>query len=148
MIDPGRDAREAAWTLPLEDINPGQPALFEADAMWPCFERLRKKDPVHHTAASEFGPYRSITRYDDIMAVDTNHQVFSSDFLLGGIISCGEPDPDGGSMFIAVDPPTLDVERKTVSPAELRLQIIWEEILARSPRSGGSARRRGHSRHS
>src|SRR5579862_6912573 len=101
-IDLGRDA---AYALPLADINPGQPSLFQADAMWPYFERLRKEDPVHYTAVSEFGPYWSITRYDDIMAVDTNHQVFSSDSLHGGIIIGGEPDPDGGSMFIAMDPP-------------------------------------------
>ena len=36
------------------------------------------EDPVHFTAESEFGPYWSITRWDDIMAVDTNHEAFSS----------------------------------------------------------------------
>ena len=33
---------------------------------------------MHFTAESDYGPYWSITRYNDIMAVDTNHQVFSS----------------------------------------------------------------------
>jgi cytochrome P450 len=117
LIEITQDGRSAAWTLPLEQINPGQPALFQADAMWPYFERLRREDPVHYTAVSEFGPYWSITRYNDIMAVDTNHQVFSSDSLYGGILIGGEPDPDGGSMFIAMDPPKHDVQRKTVSPA-------------------------------
>src|SRR5204863_21958 len=75
-------ARDEAWSMPLEQINPAQPALFQADAMWPYFERLRQQDPVHYTAESEFGPYWSITKYNDIMAVDTNHPVFSSE---GGI---------------------------------------------------------------
>ena len=43
------------------------------NTIWPFFERLRAEDPVHYCAESEFGPYWSITRYDDIMAVETNH---------------------------------------------------------------------------
>jgi cytochrome P450 len=115
-IDLKDEARAAAWALPLVELNPAQPALFQANAMWPYFERLRKEDPVHYTAESMFGPYWSITRYNDIMAVDTNHQVFSSDSLYGGITIGGEPNPEGGTMFIAMDPPKHDVQRKTVSP--------------------------------
>lgn len=114
-----REALEAAaWALPLEQVNPAQPALFAADAMWPYFERLRREDPVHFTAESDYGPYWSITRYDDIMAVDANHQAFSSDWSRGGIAIqddavTREPLP----MFIAMDPPRHDDQRKAVSPA-------------------------------
>jgi len=110
--------RQAAYDEPLETIDPAQPALFQADAIWPYFERLRREDPVHYTPESAFGPYWSITKYNDIMAVDTNHQVFSSDYMKGGITIAGgdqkfEPLP----MFIAMDPPRHDVQRKAVSPA-------------------------------
>jgi cytochrome P450 len=115
--DAVRDSRAAVYALPLEALDPAQPALFQADTMWPIFERLRKEDPVHFTAESFFGPYWSITKYNDILAVDTNHQVFSSDSLHGGITIGGEPNPEGGTMFIAMDPPKHDVQRKTVSPA-------------------------------
>jgi cytochrome P450 len=111
-------AREEAYALPLDQLNPAQPELFRQDAMWPIFERLRKEDPVHYTAEHEFGPYWSITKYNDIMAVDTNHQVFSSDFLKGGIsIAGGASNMDPLPMFIAMDPPKHDIQRKTVSPA-------------------------------
>jgi cytochrome P450 len=111
-------AREEAWSLPLDRLDPAQPALFQADAHWPYFERLRKEDPIHFTAESEFGPYWSITRFNDIMAVDTNHQVFSSDFLKGGItIGGGQQNVDPLPMFIAMDPPKHDIQRKAVSPA-------------------------------
>ena len=73
------------YSLPLDQLNPARPEAFAADAHWGYFERLRREDPVHFTAESEFGPYWSITRYNDIMAIDTNHQVFSSDAHLGGI---------------------------------------------------------------
>ena len=35
---------------------------------------------MHFTPDSEFGPYWSVTKWDDIMAVvsDTNHEAFSS----------------------------------------------------------------------
>jgi len=110
--------REAAYAEPLETLDPAQPKLFQADAMWPYFERLRKEDPVHYTPASEFGPYWSITKFNDIMAVDTNHQVFSSDYTRGGItIGGGSQNFEPLPMFIAMDPPRHDVQRKAVSPA-------------------------------
>jgi cytochrome P450 len=122
-------AREEAWRLPLAELNPAQPGLFEHDAMWPVFERLRKEDPVHYTAESEYGPYWSITKFNDIVAIDTNHQVFSSDYLRGGITITGgttnfEPLP----MFIAMDPPRHDVQRKAVSPA-----VAPQQLAAMAP---------------
>ncbi len=127
-------AGSEAWTLPLAELNPAQPALFEANAMWPYFERLRREDPVHFTAQSAFGPYWSITRYNDILAVDTNHEVFSSDSLYGGITIGGEPNPDGGTMFIAMDPPKHDLQRKTVSPvvSPRNLQVLAPIIRERA----------------
>jgi cytochrome P450 len=110
-------ARAEAYALPLDKIDVAQPALFQANAMWPYFERLRAEDPVHYCADSQFGPFWSITKYDDIMAVDTNHEVFSSDSSLGGISIAGTAGAeDPLKMFIAMDRPRHDVQRKTVSP--------------------------------
>ena len=115
-IDVKRAARDAAYSMPLEQINPADPELFRSDTMWPYFERLRKEDPVHYTADSGFddvGGYWSVTKYNDIMAVDTNHQVFSSE----PTIVLPDPAEDFTlPMFIAMDQPKHDVQRKTVSP--------------------------------
>ena len=112
-----KEARDAAYSIPLADLNPAQPSLFQQDAIWPMFERLRKEDPIHYTAVSDYGPYWSITKFNDIMAVDTNHQVFSSESSLGGITIAGQGGTeDPLRMFIAMDPPKHDVQRKTVSP--------------------------------
>jgi cytochrome P450 len=112
-----RAAREAAYAIPLDRLNVAQQSLFQSDTMWPYFERLRKEDPVHYCAESEFGPYWSITKYDDIMAVDTNHAVFSSEYTHGGItIGGGAANTDPLPMFIAMDPPRHDVQRKAVTP--------------------------------
>ncbi|MFX7701401.1 hypothetical protein ABTJ88_19390, partial [Acinetobacter baumannii] len=70
-----RAAREKAYARRLEDFDPGDPELFRSDTFWPYFDRLRKEDPVHFCKDSMFGPYWSVTKYNDIMAVDTNHGV-------------------------------------------------------------------------
>jgi cytochrome P450 len=107
---------EEAWSLPLEQLNPAQPALFSADAIWPVFERLRREAPVHFTAESDYGPFWSITRYDDIVGVDSDHAAFSSAEGIG----LGSNTQGSGPrlpMFIGMDPPKHDAQRKTVAPA-------------------------------
>ncbi|MGY3288824.1 cytochrome P450 [Bradyrhizobium sp. LM3.6] len=75
--------RERATSLPLEQFDPGDPELFRTDTFWPYFDRLRREDPVHYCKDSMFGPYWSVTRYNDIMEIETNHSVFSSASSLG-----------------------------------------------------------------
>ncbi len=106
-------ARAEALAMPLETINPADPYRFRDNTMWPVFERLRREDPVHYTAEHEFGPYWSVTRYNDIMTVDTSHQVFSSE---GGITIANQREDFPLPMFIAMDPPKHDAQRKAVSP--------------------------------
>ena len=79
------------YSLPLHELDPAHPSLFEYNTFWPYFERLRTEDPVHYTADSMTGPYWSITRFRDIMSVDTNHKQFSSDINNGGVRIGGRP---------------------------------------------------------
>ena len=115
-MKPIDEARARAYSMALEDMNPGDPDLFRTNTHWPYFERLRAEDPVHWCKDSEFGPYWSVTRYNDIMTVDTNHEVFSSDAMLGGITIRDARQDHRRPSFIAMDPPKHDVQRKTVSP--------------------------------
>src|ERR1700681_4777099 len=78
-------AREIAYATPLEDFDVGNPELFRSNTFWPYFERLRREDPVHYCRNSMFGPYWSVTKYNDIIDIETNHSVFSSAASLGGI---------------------------------------------------------------
>ncbi|MGH6963084.1 MAG: cytochrome P450 [Phenylobacterium sp.] len=114
-IDVKRAAREAAYSMPLSEINPADPELFRTDTLWPYFERLRAEDPVHWAVdpSADVGGFWSVTKWNDIMAVDTNHEAFSSD----PTIVLPDPAEDFTMpMFIAMDPPKHDVQRKTVSP--------------------------------
>ncbi|HZL00920.1 MAG TPA: cytochrome P450 [Caulobacteraceae bacterium] len=112
-VDIHQDARAEAYAAPLAGIDPSLAERFQNDTIWPFFERLRAEDPVHHTAESEHGPYWSVTKYADIMTVDTNHGVFSSQ---GGITIANEREDFKLPMFIAMDPPKHDAQRKVVSP--------------------------------
>ncbi len=115
-IDVKRAAREAIYAMPLADINPVDPAPFLDDTWGIYFERLRAEDPVHWAVSEEedVGGYWSVTRWDDIMAVDTDHAAFSSE----PAIVLPDPAEDFTlPMFIAMDPPKHDAQRKTVSPS-------------------------------
>lgn len=135
------DVNVDPYSIPLETLDPCHPSLFEHDKFWPYFERLRAEDPVHYTPDSMFGPYWSITKYRDIMYVDTHHDIFSSDINNGGIRMGGRPveNPDEQSMFhlpmfIMQDPPEHDEKRAVVAPSftPKRLQELQGLIRERA----------------
>ena len=90
-------------TAPLGDIDIADPIYWETDSHWNYFKRLRDEAPIHFTAqnANRHRGYWSVTRWADIMAVDTNHQVFSSDSSLGGITLRAQ-DAGAGDLFAAL----------------------------------------------
>ena len=107
--------------IPLEDFDISQRELWAKDLKMEYFARLRDEAPVHFCKDSEFGPYWSLTRYADIMEVDSNWQDFSSE----PAITIIDPEEDFPlPMFIAMDPPKHDDQRKTVqgavAPANLK----------------------------
>lgn len=130
----------AAATLPLDLIDVSDPALFENDSVGLYFKRLRAEDPVHYCPDSAYGPYWSITKYGDIMHVDTNHGIFSSEAGLGGIIiddniqKAGDDTGSGLDLpnFIAMDRPRHDEQRKAVSPIVAPANLAKLEGLIRS----------------
>ena len=109
-------ARDKAQSIPLADFDVGNPELFKTDTFWPYFDRLRREEPVHYCKDSMFGPYWSVTKYNDIMDIETNHAVFSSASLLGGI-TIRDIAPDlRRESFISMDQPRHAAQRKTVAP--------------------------------
>jgi cytochrome P450 len=109
-------AREEAYSTPLKDFHPGAPKLFQDDTLWPFFERLRSEEPVHYCTNAPIDPYWSVVKYNDIMRVNTDHSVFSSDAGLGGITIRDAPEGYDWPSFIAMDQPRHSAQRKTVSP--------------------------------
>jgi cytochrome P450 len=115
----------------IEDLDVSRPEHFAADTHGPWFARLRREVPVHYCRASAYGPYWSITRYDDILAVEANHRQFSSH----GNVIIGDVDPvfDEHRAFATFDPPEHTRDRKAVAPAlaPARLASLEAQIRAR-----------------
>jgi cytochrome P450 len=101
------------YAVDINSINLIRPDIFHGDNHVRVFERLRQEDPVYLQKDHEFaGTFWNITKFDDIMYVDTHHDLFSSD----GSIIVDDPDEEFPlPMFIAMDPPKHDQQRKEVS---------------------------------
>ncbi|MBK82000.1 MAG: cytochrome P450 [Gammaproteobacteria bacterium] len=123
------------YSLPLEAINPISPRLFQENRWQDYFKRLREEDPVHYNELDDTGPYWSLTRYQDIKAVDSDHERFSSAHGITLGLRVGDPLPEGAlgiEMFIAMDPPKHDVQRATVAPVVGPRNLHAMEPLIRS----------------
>jgi len=119
---------EMANHVPLDELDVSNWHLFEKDAIWPWFERLRREDPVHYHSDTRYGPFWSITKFDDIKAIDKNHQVFSSQPNIGLVDSIIDFET---ASFISMDPPKHDVQRKVVSPVVAPSNLAELEPLIR-----------------
>tara|TARA_A100001037_G_scaffold306607_2_gene353232 strand:- start:7250 stop:8548 length:1299 start_codon:yes stop_codon:yes gene_type:complete len=127
-INPAELPYQDPWETPLEELDVARPQLFAKDAQWPYFQRLRAEAPVHYCAHSAFGPYWSLSSYDTIKAVDQNHQAFSSQPQ----ITIEDQDEDFAlPMFIAMDPPKHDVQRKAVQTAVVPRNLLEFESVIR-----------------
>src|SRR5271154_5524396 len=73
-----------AETMPLDEIDVSNPALYQEDVWQPYFRRLRREAPVHYCKESPLGPFWSVSKHKDIIALEVNHRTFSS---LDGITS-------------------------------------------------------------
>lgn len=116
------------WSLPLDTFDVSKAAIFQQNAQGEYFRRLRREAPVHYCPESQFGGFWSITRFNDIVAIDANHAQFSSHKSI--VIGDSPPDFDT-PMFIAQDPPIHDVQRKAVQPAVAPSQLADIEALIR-----------------
>ena len=116
------------WDLPLETFDVSKAEIFESNLHGEYFRRLRKESPVHYCPESQFGPFWSITKFHDIVAIDSDHKRFSSETN----IVIGDAQPELVTpMFIAMDQPKHDVQRKAVQPVVAPTQLSELEVIIR-----------------
>ena len=128
MAEIGADV-PSANELTIEQINPHNPYLFLEDRWQDHFARLRAEDPVHLNELETSGRFWSVTKYEDVRAVDGDWETYSSakGITLGikEIATAEDTDAEVGiQTFIAMDPPEHTAQRKTVrsvsAPSNLR----------------------------
>ena len=71
------------YSLALDKIDVSNPWHYRDNTIAPYFERLHREAPVHYCADSAYGPYWSLTKYDDIFKVNAADDLFSCDYELG-----------------------------------------------------------------
>ena len=85
------------------------------------------ESPVHYCAESDYGPYWSITKYDDIVRVNTDDEHFSCDYRKGGhILGYDKMFREHGvdaRMFQSTDPPVHTAQRKAIAPIVARANV-------------------------
>lgn len=113
----------------LADIDLSNPFLYRQGRWQSYYERLRNEAPVHYQPNSPFGPFWSVMRHADIVAVEKNHEVFSSEpFIIIG----APPRFLDVAMFIAMDPPRHDRQRAAVQGVVAPKNLREMEGLIRS----------------
>ena len=128
---PSRQAHVDPHSIPLAEIDVSDPELWATDTFWGYFERLRNEDPVHYCADSEFGAYWSVTKFDDIVTVEKNPEIFSS----VPNITIVDPPPEAvarNAGFITMDGPRHDAHRKVVQPVSSPRNLKRLEPLVRA----------------
>lgn len=125
------DSCRLAGEMALEEIDVSDGYLFRDDSIGAYFARLRSEAPVHYCRSSRFGPYWSITRYNDIRQIELNHRVFSSAQSNGGITLASPMSQIRLSSFIAMDPPEHDAQRDTVKSVGMPSGLANLEPLIR-----------------
>ena len=117
------------YTMDLRDIDVSRPELMQYGVHWDYFARLREEAPVHYCENGMFGPFWSLTKFNDIMAIDKNHHDFSSDL---GIVLPDRQEDFKTPNFIGMDPPKHDVQRRTVQGVVAPVNLAKLESTIRS----------------
>lgn len=116
------------YAVALDDIDVSDASLFEFDTWGGYFARLRNEAPVHYCARSNFGPFWSVTKFNDIVYVDKRHDLFSSQPT---IILGDQPEDFTVTNFIQMDPPTHDEQRMVVQPTVAPRNLAQLEPIIR-----------------
>jgi cytochrome P450 len=108
--------------VPVDPLDVTRPHLYHDDVWHEPFRELRAKAPVYYCENSPFGAYWSVSTYKPIVHIEALPKVFSSSWEYGGITVAGDVNTVAEAevrmpMFIAMDPPKHQAQRRTVAPA-------------------------------
>ncbi len=118
----------------LTSIDVSDPDLWARRQTAPLLAQLRAEDPVHYCQDSAYGPYWSVTRHQDIMSVETDHETYSSAAERGGVVIHDALTQKWATHtlegFISMDPPRHGEQRGAVADIVSRPNLAhFEEII-------------------
>jgi linalool 8-monooxygenase len=106
------------------DVDLANPDLYVSGVPHEVFTWLRREDSVHWNPVTNGRGFWSITKYDDIVAISKNPEVFSSAREHGGhriydeniVGTAGMGAEETDAPFISMDPPAHNRYRRMISP--------------------------------
>ena len=106
------------------DVDLGNPDLYVSGVPHEVFTWLRREDPVHWNPVTNGRGFWSMTKYDDIVAISKNPEVFSSAREHGGhriydeniVGTAGMGAEETDAPFISMDPPEHNRYRRMIAP--------------------------------
>ena len=111
-------AEEANWLV--------DPAQYQARGYpWEVWARLRREEPVYRIEQGFGAPVWAVTRYQDILAIETNPDLFRN----GPRLTVGTP-PMNFRMIVNMDPPGHGAHRALANPFFMPRSIAWVRALA------------------
>jgi cytochrome P450 len=118
--------------LPVSQIDLSDPAPFEQNRVHELFAILRREAPVHRNPENEsIAPFWSITKYEDVMSISRQPELFSSVQGITQMARNIDPNDAGyavqGRMLITMDPPRHVRLRRLVNKGFTpRAVAMWE----------------------
>ncbi|NEA67007.1 cytochrome P450 [Streptomyces sp. SID12488] len=121
----------AADRVPLDRIDLYDPRVFSNGDPHAIWRTLRHEEPVFWQDLPDGRGFWSVTKYDDVCRVLSDHTVFTS--ARGGLLTIlGTDDPAGGHQMAVSDPPRHTHVRKPLhqmmTPAALKKHIPRIEV--------------------
>ncbi|WP_408895221.1 cytochrome P450 [Paenibacillus taichungensis] len=90
--------------LDINQYNLADPVLHSTENVHLIWQAMRQKAPVHWTQVEEKLGFWSVTKYQDVKTVLSNHRLFTSE--RGTLLNLlGKDDPAGGKQVTVTDPP-------------------------------------------
>jgi cytochrome P450 len=119
---------------PARDIDLAAVDLFDLDLYshgdpHPIWDVMRAKAPVHHQTLPDGREFWSVTRYEDVRRVLSDHKEFTSE---RGTVPThlGEDDAAAGVLMTSTDPPRhTEVRRPLGSKLTARAVKSWEDSI-------------------
>ncbi|MBI1238114.1 MAG: cytochrome P450 [Alphaproteobacteria bacterium] len=111
------------------------PDLYQDEGCHRVFAHLRAHDPVYWNPEADGAGFWAVTRYDDVLAVSKNPELFSSARAQGGHrifdeLDVGDPSLD--ASMISMDPPEHAAYRRMVTPGFTPQRIAQMEARVRA----------------
>lgn len=88
---------------------------------WHVWEKLRRNDPIHYVEQERGESFWAVTRYQDIVAIEANTDVFKN----GPKLTMGVEGQNGLRMIVGMDPPDHTAHRALTNSYFMPRKIEW-----------------------